>query len=1076
MKKILVLDDEPTAMFYVWDALEGAGYDVTRTRTREEVIRCFNADHYDLVILDRMIPPGEILTGADYPSVTDTSEQLLRDLCERFHLRSVPVIVLTSYPNDEEVEQIKRTYQRLKVIDKNMLPSRFVPIVAAMIHEYSLDPTPLIPDEEYPNVAPYFVYDPFAKRDIRVHFERCSYNEMEVLGRNNKEDDWVLGANFAQLLGWPDTHRYVYKLLGHNYQGGKVIGLYSSYKPKGDPMWYRHVLFEVAPWAKYGVQDRRLEGVGLVMVARYLREWRWRNNRISEEVKFPSTLFDENGVVLEGARSSTDFLESIGFKHDNSIRMFYLSQQDAQDLLCQVSRLPIPSKRLIDACVANQCVLYVGAGLSTAAGPPTWKALVDGLLNWATLNGYLSQEIIISCQQALVENDIDTVADTLVSHLQEQRKNEELIVYLREQFLGAEKRPDARTELLRELNLAGVLTTNFDDLLEQTFQLHTPTFTPHDTEALLDALSKHNFFLGKLYGTLDRPDTVLVAPMQYQEAVAGNVRFANFVQGLFISRTLFFIGCSLDGIEAYLRGIRMMGQPKQTHFALVNVENGAWRARADLLKRRYGIEVIAYTATEGFPEAQQFLEALRDAVQTKLAQKRLLESAGHTETVPSWLKRVELKNIGPFESLELDLDRNWQALLGDNGQGKSTILRAIAVGICGEDARYYAKRLIRYGCTSGSIILETDRNTRYITEIWDKDGDAEVKSIPGRCLEAEGWLALGFPSLRSVTFERPKLSPLESKQRPTVEDLLTLVSGSIDYSANKLKEWLLNLDYQIKTEIAGSNVSKSEFYERQRAKLFELIHRITPGLAFEYAGINTRTYQINIRTADGVVPIEELSEGTTALIGWSSVLLRRMYDLYGDTENPLEHYALVLIDEIDGHMHPFWQKNIVPALREIFPNVQFVMATHAPLIVGGLRDCQVTKLSRNVQTGAVSAQQTRNNLYLMRADQILTSSLFGLGSTRADSMGRYTALLGKTDRTPAEQDEFENLMAQIEEGITTGESPLQRKVEIAVQEMLDREMRDIRESDSTEMPPSQISPDIAFEIRRQLANLMEPKF
>ena len=100
-----------------------------------------------------------------------------------------------------------------------------------------------------------------------------------------------------------------------------------------------------------------------------------------------------------------------------------------------------------------------------------------------------------------------------------------------------------------------MLTTNFDNLLEQTF-VGKPVYTHLDTESLLTALSARTFFVLKLYGTLDRPESVVVSPRQYEDAIVGNLAFSQFMENMFVSRTLLFLGSSLEGIEAYLRGIK----------------------------------------------------------------------------------------------------------------------------------------------------------------------------------------------------------------------------------------------------------------------------------------------------------------------------------------------------------------------------------------------------------------------------------------------------------------------------------------------------------------------------------------
>jgi hypothetical protein len=65
-------------------------------------------------------------------------------------------------------------------------------------------------------------------------------------------------------------------------------------------------------------------------------------------------------------------------------------------------------------------------------------------------------------------------------------------------------------------------------------------------------LAKREFFILKVYGTPERPETVLIGPAQYEDAIAGNRSFSQFMESLFFSRTILFVGASLEGIEAYL--------------------------------------------------------------------------------------------------------------------------------------------------------------------------------------------------------------------------------------------------------------------------------------------------------------------------------------------------------------------------------------------------------------------------------------------------------------------------------------------------------------------------------------------
>src|SRR5204862_3643504 len=112
--------------------------------------------------------------------------------------------------------------------------------------------------------------------------------------------------------------------------------------------------------------------------------------------------------------------------------------------------------------------------------------------------------------------------------------------------------------------------------------------------------------------------------------------------------------------------------------------------------------VLAFSSASGYSEVEQFLGNLGSAVQSRLGEASAKSGKGETpRSVTSRLHSVTLKNIGPFSELNLDLNAGWTILLGDNGVGKSTVLRAISVGLAGSEAADFAGRLIKSGQEAG---------------------------------------------------------------------------------------------------------------------------------------------------------------------------------------------------------------------------------------------------------------------------------------------------------------------------------------------------------------------------------------
>ena len=455
----------------------------------------------------------------------------------------------------------------------------------------------------------------------------------------------------------------------------------------------------------------------------------------------------------------------------------------------------VPSD-LIPCCVTGECVLFAGAGLSARAGVPTWTKLLRDLLSFAQQHNVIDSSYSLSLGAALDEGERDAAADGIVQMFADHR---ELLQSFLQDYFDRARPISSAHQLLGQIKFASIISTNYDRLLEETFPEYSQDglFTPKDAEALLDALAQKRRFILKLYGLIERLETLIFAPIEYRESLSSNISFSKFMEGIFFSRSFFFVGLSIEGIQDFLAGFVFRGTSPRKHFALVAVTGPAWEAKARLLRNRYNIEVIPIPDSKTYPEVDTFLKNLCDAIRQQTSDQG--ERSAQPPAMPG-LRRLVLEDIGPFERLQLDFSREhkWKVLLGDNGVGKSTILKAIAVAMLGTDAKSFAARLVRTGKTRGRISLFTEQNpSGYITEILTKDtlSEAEIVSLPARPMEAEGWLALGFSPLRVVTWAGSTgPQPIIQRGRPTADDLLPLLSGESDSRMDRLKQWIVNLD------------------------------------------------------------------------------------------------------------------------------------------------------------------------------------------------------------------------------------------------------------------------------------------
>ena len=140
------------------------------------------------------------------------------------------------------------------------------------------------------------------------------------------------------------------------------------------------------------------------------------------------------------------------------------------------------------------------------------------------------------------------------------------------------------------------------------------------------------------------------------------------------------------------------------------------------------------------------------------------------------------------------------------------------------------------------------------------------------------------------------------------------------------------------------------------------------------------TPQVEAKTPYGWVRVADLSYGYKTALTWMVDLASRLFDRYPNSENPLAEPAVVLVDEIDLHLHPKWQRDLVLKLTETFPNTQFIVTAHSPLIVQAAPNANLALLRREGDHVVIDndVDEIRN----WRVDQILTSDLFGLSSAR----------------------------------------------------------------------------------------------
>lgn len=195
------------------------------------------------------------------------------------------------------------------------------------------------------------------------------------------------------------------------------------------------------------------------------------------------------------------------------------------------------------------------------------------------------------------------------------------------------------------------------------------------------------------------------------------------------------------------------------------------------------------------------------------------------------------------------------------------------------------------------------------------------------------------------------------------------------------EEWLLQADYSAKASKTSSKIGRKAIKRRDQIRdvLISLLPEIYDIRVTKPTEKNLKP-KVEFETPYGWVNLDGLSLGYRAMITWMVDLANRMFERYPSSLNPLAEPAIVLIDEIDLHLHPKWQRTIMRYLSERFVNTQFIVTSHSPLVVQEATNANIVLLRREGDHVVVD----NNPLSVLgwRADQILTT-LFELPSGRS---------------------------------------------------------------------------------------------
>lgn len=368
-----------------------------------------------------------------------------------------------------------------------------------------------------------------------------------------------------------------------------------------------------------------------------------------------------------------------------------------------------------------------------------------------------------------------------------------------------------------------------------------------------------------------------------------------------------------------------------------------------------------------------------------------------------YIDQVKIRSLRCFNAADITLRHppgnsdlkapNVNLLLGDNGAGKTTVLRAIALAalapIMAKNSGYVSHNMVRRDKTEASVEAEvvlhnqdldetvaratSEQRVRFGIGI-HRRGDHEYleDSTPSSRTKmyddnSPAYLVVGYGATRRVA-DAVGFSPNEQGKSRVLRYQRVAGLFESDIALRPLVPWLPDLARQNKGRYA---------------QVVDLIDRLLPeGASFLHARELGQYGEYLFRINGVAAPFSALSDGYRAYIGWIADLLYHVCMGAPPGEKLINNRGVVLVDEIDLHLHPEWQRVVVSTLAAALPNLQFVFSTHSPIVAGSLQGENIFVMEPS-DSGATEVKQFTEPIYGLDAQQVLLSPYFGLTSTRA---------------------------------------------------------------------------------------------
>lgn len=316
------------------------------------------------------------------------------------------------------------------------------------------------------------------------------------------------------------------------------------------------------------------------------------------------------------------------------------------------------------------------------------------------------------------------------------------------------------------------------------------------------------------------------------------------------------------------------------------------------------------------------------------------------------IEQLHLENVGVFDCLDLQFQPCKQPdkaevhiFAGENGTGKSTLLYALA-GAFTSDRSLILKRFKNVKQTW--VELKTSIQTYRYFEDTKSSLPSTSYTQSAQLLEYEELIHHYQKNVfKLAVFAYAGDRSLKSHHLVGIKEITkSPFEGSLSFhyiDSLILMQWIANNKAKAALAQVKNELQKAAKYQTTIQLLEAALTKIV-GFPVEFELETEPEFKVELKINGQALEFEVLADGLKSIISWISDLFMRMDRIpWIDEGNILERRFILFLDEIDIHLHPIWQRKILPVVQKLFPNAQIFVSSHSPFVIASVSDAYVYK-------------------------------------------------------------------------------------------------------------------------------------